>query len=192
MNVVGGFGHTSWIVFVLGLLSMLSQRFELMVSSSACRSLPLRDDQSWAISMHQHPAIFKMSKVYRSVERPAFLHDNTTICDMIFTKFPLLTLLLCPTGIEKPPNQAVIASLNKLLDQAWLTTKPTNVRYLITLDMRHHMFKGNFIINWLHCNRLWLCQNKTVLLRQVLKEQSVYGQFFSVFCKVYFLWKYLP
>lgn len=45
-------------------------------------------------------------------------------------------------GIEKPPSQAIIASLNKLIDQSWLVSKPTKVRYLITMDMRHHMFKG--------------------------------------------------
>lgn len=45
-------------------------------------------------------------------------------------------------GIDQPANTAVIASLNKLLDQTWVLTPPTNVRYLITMDMRHHMFKG--------------------------------------------------
>ncbi|XP_028173081.1 60 kDa SS-A/Ro ribonucleoprotein-like [Ostrinia furnacalis] len=45
-------------------------------------------------------------------------------------------------GIDQPPNQAVIAALSKLMDQTWLLTPPTNKRYLITLDMRHHMFKG--------------------------------------------------
>ena len=48
-------------------------------------------------------------------------------------------------GIDQPANTAVIASLNKLLDQTWVLTPPTNVRYLITLDMRHHMFKGIFL-----------------------------------------------
>ncbi|OWR41314.1 RNA-binding protein RO60-like [Danaus plexippus] len=45
-------------------------------------------------------------------------------------------------GIDQPPNQLVLAALNKLIDQTWLLTPPTNKRYLITLDMRHHMFKG--------------------------------------------------
>ncbi|KAI5642420.1 TROVE domain-containing protein [Phthorimaea operculella] len=45
-------------------------------------------------------------------------------------------------GIDLPPNPAVIAALNKLMDQTWLLTPPTNARYMITLDMRHHMFKG--------------------------------------------------
>ncbi|XP_023951144.2 RNA-binding protein RO60 [Bicyclus anynana] len=45
-------------------------------------------------------------------------------------------------GIDQPPNPEVIATLNKLIDHTWLLTPPTNVRYLITLDMRHHMFKG--------------------------------------------------
>ncbi|XP_013167002.1 PREDICTED: 60 kDa SS-A/Ro ribonucleoprotein-like [Papilio xuthus] len=45
-------------------------------------------------------------------------------------------------GIEKQPNQLVIDAMQKLIDHTWLLTPPTNVRYLITLDMRHHMFKG--------------------------------------------------
>ncbi|RVE40954.1 hypothetical protein evm_014396 [Chilo suppressalis] len=45
-------------------------------------------------------------------------------------------------GIDQPPNPAVLAALNKLIDQTWLLTPPTKVRYMITLDMRHHMFKG--------------------------------------------------
>ncbi|CAK1599513.1 unnamed protein product [Parnassius mnemosyne] len=45
-------------------------------------------------------------------------------------------------GIDQPPNQAVVGALHKLIDHTWLLTPPTNVRYLITLDMRHHMFKG--------------------------------------------------
>ncbi|KAL0895976.1 hypothetical protein ABMA27_011970 [Loxostege sticticalis] len=45
-------------------------------------------------------------------------------------------------GIDQPPNTAVIAALSKLIDQTWLLTPPTNKRYMITLDMRHHMFKG--------------------------------------------------
>ncbi|CAG9783196.1 unnamed protein product [Diatraea saccharalis] len=45
-------------------------------------------------------------------------------------------------GIDQPPNPGVLAALNKLIDHTWLLTPPTNVRYMITLDMRHHMFKG--------------------------------------------------
>lgn len=45
-------------------------------------------------------------------------------------------------GIDQPPNTAVLAALNKLIDQTWLLTPPTKVRYMITMDMRHHMFKG--------------------------------------------------
>ncbi|XP_049885453.1 RNA-binding protein RO60-like [Pectinophora gossypiella] len=45
-------------------------------------------------------------------------------------------------GIDQPPNEAVIAALGKLVDQTWLLTPPTKARYMITLDMRHHMFKG--------------------------------------------------
>ncbi|CAH2068414.1 unnamed protein product, partial [Iphiclides podalirius] len=45
-------------------------------------------------------------------------------------------------GIDQPPNQAVLSALHKLIDHTWLLTPPTNARYLITLDMRHHMFKG--------------------------------------------------
>ncbi|KAJ0181001.1 hypothetical protein K1T71_003086 [Dendrolimus kikuchii] len=45
-------------------------------------------------------------------------------------------------GIDHPSNPAVLVALNKLVDQTWLLTPPTNARYLITLDMRHHMFKG--------------------------------------------------
>ncbi|XP_011568981.3 RNA-binding protein RO60 isoform X2 [Plutella xylostella] len=45
-------------------------------------------------------------------------------------------------GIDQPPNQAVLMALSKLIDQTWLLTPPTGARYLITLDMRHHMFKG--------------------------------------------------
>ncbi|KAJ2946589.1 hypothetical protein O0L34_g12644 [Tuta absoluta] len=45
-------------------------------------------------------------------------------------------------GIDLPPNPVVIAALNKLMDETWLLTPPTNARYMITLDMRHHMFKG--------------------------------------------------
>ncbi|CAH2243810.1 jg12722 [Pararge aegeria aegeria] len=46
-------------------------------------------------------------------------------------------------GIDQPPNQAVLVALTKLVDRTWLLTPPTNARYLITLDMRHHMFKGH-------------------------------------------------
>lgn len=45
-------------------------------------------------------------------------------------------------GIDKPPNPLVLASLSKLVDQTWCLTPPTKKRYLITMDMRHHMFKG--------------------------------------------------
>ncbi|CAG4926085.1 unnamed protein product [Colias eurytheme] len=45
-------------------------------------------------------------------------------------------------GIDQPPNPAVLAALNKLIDQTWTLTPATKARYLITLDMRHHMFKG--------------------------------------------------
>ncbi|XP_047543631.1 uncharacterized protein LOC125075857 [Vanessa atalanta] len=45
-------------------------------------------------------------------------------------------------GIDQPPNPTVLAALSKLIDQTWLLTPPTEARYLITLDMRHHMFKG--------------------------------------------------
>ncbi|XP_050351461.1 RNA-binding protein RO60-like isoform X2 [Nymphalis io] len=45
-------------------------------------------------------------------------------------------------GIDQPPNPTVLAALTKLIDQTWLLTPPTEARYLITLDMRHHMFKG--------------------------------------------------
>ncbi|XP_041974520.1 60 kDa SS-A/Ro ribonucleoprotein-like [Aricia agestis] len=45
-------------------------------------------------------------------------------------------------GIDRPPNPEVLVALNKLIDQTWLLTPPTKARYLITLDMRHHMFKG--------------------------------------------------
>ncbi|XP_013183415.1 RNA-binding protein RO60 [Amyelois transitella] len=45
-------------------------------------------------------------------------------------------------GIDKLPNPAVIAALNKLIDMTWLLTPPTKARYMITMDMRHHMFKG--------------------------------------------------
>ncbi|XP_045760359.1 60 kDa SS-A/Ro ribonucleoprotein-like [Maniola jurtina] len=45
-------------------------------------------------------------------------------------------------GIDYAPSPAVLAALNKLIDHTWLLTPPTNLRYLITLDMRHHMFKG--------------------------------------------------
>ncbi|XP_068628803.1 RNA-binding protein RO60 [Battus philenor] len=54
-------------------------------------------------------------------------------------------------GIDMPPNQNVIAALHKLIDLTWVLTPPTNVRYLITMDMRNHMFKGrhfckNFVL----------------------------------------------
>lgn len=54
-------------------------------------------------------------------------------------------------GIDHPTNPGVLAALNKLIDRTWLLTPPTNARYLITMDMRHHMFKGrhfckNFIL----------------------------------------------
>ncbi|XP_072935147.1 RNA-binding protein RO60 isoform X2 [Epargyreus clarus] len=54
-------------------------------------------------------------------------------------------------GIDHPPNPAILAALNKLIDQTWLLTEPTNQKYLITMDMRHNMFKGrhfckNFIV----------------------------------------------
>ncbi|KAJ8734214.1 hypothetical protein PYW07_014765 [Mythimna separata] len=45
-------------------------------------------------------------------------------------------------GIDLPPNPAVLTALNKLVDLTWTLTAPTNARYLITMDMRHHMFKG--------------------------------------------------
>lgn len=45
-------------------------------------------------------------------------------------------------GIDQPANRAILVALNKLYDLTWNLTPPTNVRYLITMDMRHHMFKG--------------------------------------------------
>ncbi|KAH9645812.1 hypothetical protein HF086_012539 [Spodoptera exigua] len=45
-------------------------------------------------------------------------------------------------GIDQPPNPAVLTALNKLVDLTWALTPPTNARYLITMDMRHHMFKA--------------------------------------------------
>ncbi|XP_045452909.1 60 kDa SS-A/Ro ribonucleoprotein-like [Melitaea cinxia] len=45
-------------------------------------------------------------------------------------------------GIDRPPNPSVISTLHKLIDHTWLLTPPTKARYLITMDMRHHMFKG--------------------------------------------------
>lgn len=45
-------------------------------------------------------------------------------------------------GIDQPPNQAVLQALNNLMDQTWLLTPATGARYMVTLDMRHHMFKG--------------------------------------------------
>ncbi|CAH0699234.1 unnamed protein product [Spodoptera exigua] len=45
-------------------------------------------------------------------------------------------------GIDQPPNPAVLTALNKLVDLTWALTPPINARYLITMDMRHHMFKG--------------------------------------------------
>lgn len=54
-------------------------------------------------------------------------------------------------GIDHPPNAAVLAALNNLIDHTWLLTRPTKARYMITMDMRHHMFKGrhfckNFVV----------------------------------------------
>ncbi|XP_075987937.1 RNA-binding protein RO60-like isoform X2 [Anticarsia gemmatalis] len=54
-------------------------------------------------------------------------------------------------GIDLPPNQTVVGALNNLIDHTWLLTPATNARYLITMDMRHHMFKGrhfckNFVV----------------------------------------------
>lgn len=46
-------------------------------------------------------------------------------------------------GIEQPPNERIIQALNILLDETWLLTPATGARYLITLDMRSHMFKGH-------------------------------------------------
>lgn len=45
-------------------------------------------------------------------------------------------------GIDQPPNPAIITALKKLIDNTWLLTPPTNARYLITMDMRRHMFEG--------------------------------------------------
>ncbi|XP_059054148.1 RNA-binding protein RO60-like [Achroia grisella] len=52
-------------------------------------------------------------------------------------------------GIDQPPNPAVLAALNKLIDLSWLLSPPTKARYMITMDMRHHMFKGrHFCTNY--------------------------------------------
>ncbi|KAM3966530.1 RNA-binding protein RO60 [Aphomia sociella] len=45
-------------------------------------------------------------------------------------------------GIDLPPNQDVLCALNNLIDKTWLLMPPTKARYMITMDMRHHMFKG--------------------------------------------------
>ncbi|GBP29963.1 hypothetical protein EVAR_22861_1 [Eumeta japonica] len=45
-------------------------------------------------------------------------------------------------SIDQPPNETVLDALNKLFDQTWLLTPATGMRYMITMDMRHHMFKG--------------------------------------------------
>ncbi|CAH2100239.1 unnamed protein product [Euphydryas editha] len=45
-------------------------------------------------------------------------------------------------GIDQPSNPIVISTLQKLINQTWLLNPPTNARYLITMDMRQHMFKG--------------------------------------------------
>lgn len=54
-------------------------------------------------------------------------------------------------GIDLPPNPSVLSALNNLIDHTWVLTPPTKARYLITMDMRHHMFKGrhfckNFVV----------------------------------------------
>ncbi|CAK1548205.1 unnamed protein product [Leptosia nina] len=45
-------------------------------------------------------------------------------------------------GIDQLPNQAIITALQNLINESWKLTPPTKARYLITLDMRDHMFKG--------------------------------------------------
>ncbi|CAH4015880.1 unnamed protein product [Pieris brassicae] len=45
-------------------------------------------------------------------------------------------------GIDQKPNKTVIATLHLLINHTWTLTTPTKARYLITLDMRDHMFKG--------------------------------------------------
>ncbi|XP_063393349.1 uncharacterized protein LOC134678633 [Cydia fagiglandana] len=54
-------------------------------------------------------------------------------------------------GIDQPPNQAVLNALTNLVDMTWSLTPKTGARYLITMDMRPHMFKGrhfckNFVL----------------------------------------------
>ncbi|XP_073967505.1 RNA-binding protein RO60 [Choristoneura fumiferana] len=54
-------------------------------------------------------------------------------------------------GIDQPPNQAVINALTNLIDMTWVLTPKTGARYMITMDLRAHMFRGrhfckNFVI----------------------------------------------
>ncbi|XP_063547097.1 uncharacterized protein LOC134754692 [Cydia strobilella] len=54
-------------------------------------------------------------------------------------------------GIDQPPNQAVLNVLTNLVDMTWSLTPKTGARYLITMDMRPHMFIGrhfckNFVL----------------------------------------------
>ncbi|VVC92385.1 unnamed protein product [Leptidea sinapis] len=45
-------------------------------------------------------------------------------------------------GIDQPANQDIIASLFNLINQVWTNTIPIKRRFLITVDMRNHMFKA--------------------------------------------------
>ncbi|GBP01562.1 hypothetical protein EVAR_101093_1 [Eumeta japonica] len=45
-------------------------------------------------------------------------------------------------GIERPPNRDIITALYNLLNETWLLAPSLGVQYLITIDMREHMFKG--------------------------------------------------
>ncbi|GBP93195.1 hypothetical protein EVAR_24938_1 [Eumeta japonica] len=45
-------------------------------------------------------------------------------------------------GIDQPPNADIITALSTLLNETLLLIPPVGVRYLITMDMREHMYKG--------------------------------------------------
>lgn len=45
-------------------------------------------------------------------------------------------------GIDLPPNTVILSNLETLLERSWTQLPPTGKSYLVTLDMRDHMFKA--------------------------------------------------
>lgn len=126
---IKNWGKTNSLIYILS----------LMVNAHA--SFEIKDFGSIPTSTNTHRLLTDFSnEVWKS---DAFVVKKFQYQKSTFS-IKLNSFVLFLTGIEKLPSEAIMSALNKLIDQSWLVTKPTNVRYLITMDMRHHMFKGKW------------------------------------------------